>query len=99
MVGEQCHALRLRLGRPATDAELTARLATAGPWQLWVEHVAAPADGPEAHRLRDVELSRPTSAVRCVVLRHGDGVADLVLVADRAVLDEEGLHDLAAILA
>ncbi|MDF3300842.1 non-ribosomal peptide synthetase [Streptomyces tropicalis] len=98
MVGEQCHALRLRLDGAVTDAELTARLAAAGPWRLWVEQVASGSDEPEALRRRDAELKRPTRAVRCVLLRHRDGVADLVVVADRSLLDRDGLDRLAGAL-
>ncbi|MFF9018120.1 amino acid adenylation domain-containing protein [Streptomyces sp. NPDC014870] len=98
MVGERCHALRVRLSSRVTAAELTARLGAAGPWRLWVEDVAAGAGEPVALRRRQTELNRPTPAVRCVLLRHGDGVEDLILVADRSVLDRNDLTRLAAVL-
>ncbi|MFH8839665.1 non-ribosomal peptide synthetase [Streptomyces sp. NPDC017868] len=98
MEGEQCHAVRVRLSGSVSDAELTARLGAAGPWRLWVEELAAGSDEPEARRRRDAELNRPTAAVRCVLLRYRDGRADLVLVADRAVLDRAGLDALAGAL-
>ncbi|MEW2132092.1 amino acid adenylation domain-containing protein [Streptomyces sp. NPDC005435] len=94
MEGEQCHAVRVRPNGSTTDAELTARLGAAGPWRLWVEEVAARSDEPEARRRRNAELNRPTAAVRCVLLRYRDGVTDLVVVADRAVLDRAGLDRL-----
>ncbi|MEU4272673.1 amino acid adenylation domain-containing protein [Streptomyces sp. NPDC026092] len=96
MVGERCHALRVRLSSRVTAAELTARLGAASPWRLWVEDVAAGSDEPAALRRRRTELNRPTPAVRCVLLRHEDGVEDLILVADRSVLDRNGLTRLAA---
>ncbi|MFD3942709.1 amino acid adenylation domain-containing protein [Streptomyces sp. NPDC058579] len=95
MVGERCHALRVRLSSRVTAAELTARLGAAGPWRLWVEDVAAGSDEPVALRRRRTELNRPTPAVRCVLLRHEDGVEDLILVADRSVLDRDALTRLA----
>ncbi|MFF0478063.1 amino acid adenylation domain-containing protein [Streptomyces sp. NPDC004284] len=98
MEGEQCHAVRVRLSGSVGDAELTARLGAAGPWRLWVEEVAAGSDEPEARRRRNAELNRPTAAVRCVLLRYRDGLADLVLVADRAMLDRTGLDALAGAL-
>ncbi|MFE2308514.1 amino acid adenylation domain-containing protein [Streptomyces sp. NPDC059411] len=45
------------------------------------------------------ELTGPTPSVRAVLLRHRDGVADLVVVAHRAVLDRTGLARLAEALA
>ncbi|MEU9997454.1 amino acid adenylation domain-containing protein [Streptomyces sp. NPDC050848] len=99
MVGERCHALRVRLSSRVTAAELTARLGAVGPWRLWVEDVAAGSDEPAALRRRQTELNRPTPAVRCVLLRHADGVEDLVVVADRSVLDRNALTGLAAVLA
>ncbi|WP_055690902.1 non-ribosomal peptide synthetase [Streptomyces prasinus] len=99
MVGEQCHAVRVRLSGSVATAEPAARLAAVGPWRLWVEETAVGSDEPAAHRLRAAELNRPTASVRCVLLRHRDGVADLVVVADRAVLDPDGLARLVEVLA
>ncbi|WP_086829984.1 amino acid adenylation domain-containing protein [Streptomyces sp. NRRL B-24572] len=98
MEGEQCHAVRVRLSGSVSDAELTARLGAAGPWRLWVEEVAAGSGEPEARRRWNAELNRPTAAVRCVLLRYRDGLADLVVVADRAVLDRAGLDGLVGAL-
>ncbi|MFJ4538675.1 amino acid adenylation domain-containing protein [Streptomyces tibetensis] len=98
MVGEQCHAVRVRLSGPVAAAELTARLAAVGPWRLWVEETAAGSGEPVARRLGAAELNRPTGSVRCVLLRHRDDVADLVVVAHRAVLDREGLDRLIDVL-
>ncbi|GAA2300863.1 hypothetical protein GCM10010234_49610 [Streptomyces hawaiiensis] len=98
MVGEQCHAVRVRLSGPVAAAELTARLAAVGPWRLWVEETAAGSGEPPARRLGAAELNRPTASVRCVLLRHRDDVADLVVVAHRAVLDREGLDRLIDVL-
>ncbi|MFC9296030.1 amino acid adenylation domain-containing protein [Streptomyces sp. NPDC057010] len=99
MVGEQCHAVQIRLTGPEADPErVTARLAALGPWRLWVEDVPAGSDSPAAGRRRDAELNRPTGTVRCVLLRHRDGVADLVVVAHRAALDRAGLERLTAVV-
>ncbi|MFF5365701.1 amino acid adenylation domain-containing protein [Streptomyces sp. NPDC013187] len=98
MVGDHCHAVRVRLSGPVAAAELTARLAAVGPWRLWVEETAAGSGEPVARRLGDAELNRPTDSVRCVLLRHRDDVADLVVVAHRAVLDREGLDRLTEVL-
>ncbi|MER5835756.1 amino acid adenylation domain-containing protein [Streptomyces sp. NPDC002130] len=98
MAGEQCHAVRVRMSGPVAAAELTARLAAVGPWRLWVEETAVGSGEPAARRLRAAELNRPTASVRCVLLRHRDDVADLVVVADRAVLDRDGLDRLVDVL-
>ncbi|MEU3054368.1 amino acid adenylation domain-containing protein [Streptomyces fimicarius] len=44
-------------------------------------------------------MRRAATELRCTVLRYRDGVADLVLVADRGFLDAAGLRSLAAALA
>ncbi|WP_416981588.1 amino acid adenylation domain-containing protein [Streptomyces sp. T028] len=98
MPGAQCHAVRV----PVTGADvrlLRDRLAAAGPWRLWTDDVpAAPAE-PLAVRRREAELRRPVEReVRCVLLRYGDGTADLVLVAHRDRLDGAGLRHLAEVL-
>ncbi|MFD9409134.1 amino acid adenylation domain-containing protein [Streptomyces sp. NPDC059989] len=100
MVGEQCHAVQIRLSGPEADAErLAARLAAIGPWRLWVDDIPAGSEDPEAARRRDAELNRATETVRCVLLRHRDGIADLVVVAHRSALDRVGLGRLAAVVA
>ncbi|MFG2877547.1 amino acid adenylation domain-containing protein [Streptomyces sp. NPDC048337] len=100
MVGEQCHAVQIRLTGPEADTEgLTARLAAVGPWRLWVEDVPADSDAPGAARRRTAELNRPTETVRCVLLRHRDGNADLVVVAHRSALDRAGLARLTAVVS
>lgn len=98
LAGEQCHAVRVRLSGPVAVEELTARLAAVGPWRLWVEETAVGSGEPVARRLGAAELNRPTQSVRCVLLRHRDDVADLVVVAHRAVLDREGLDRLTDVL-
>ncbi|MEJ2857984.1 MULTISPECIES: non-ribosomal peptide synthetase [unclassified Saccharothrix] len=90
--GARCHALRVRLAA-APDAEaLTTR------HRLWVEDVPAASGDPLADRRREIELSRPTADLRCTLLRYRDGVADLVLVADRGHLDPAALRATAAAL-
>jgi amino acid adenylation domain-containing protein len=90
-----CHAVAVRL-----DA-LTADRVAAPVWgRVWTETVPARADEPAAVRLRDRELHRPVDprtgpALRAVLLRYTDGQADLVLVADRNLLDPEELERLA----
>ncbi|MFB6847849.1 amino acid adenylation domain-containing protein [Streptomyces sp. NPDC056373] len=98
LAGERCHAVRVRLSGPVAVEELTARLAAVGPWRLWVEETAAGSGEPVARRLAATELNRPTQSVRCVLLRHRDDVADLVVVAHRAVLGREGLDRLVDVL-
>ncbi|MFJ4780714.1 amino acid adenylation domain-containing protein [Streptomyces sp. NPDC088762] len=100
MVGEQCHAVQIRLTGPEADTELlAARLAAFGPWRLWVDDIPAGHGEPVAVRRRAAELNRPTGSVRCVLLRYRDGAADLVVVAHRSALDGAGLAHLAAVAA
>ncbi|NUT92909.1 MAG: amino acid adenylation domain-containing protein [Saccharothrix sp.] len=80
--------MRVRLATPLHPEALTTR--------LWVEDVPATSADPLADRRREVELTRPTTDLRCTLLRYRDGVADLVLVADRGHLDGEGLRATAA---
>ncbi|NUT93343.1 MAG: amino acid adenylation domain-containing protein [Saccharothrix sp.] len=82
--------MRVRLATPLHPEALTTR--------LWVEDVPATSADPLADRRREVELTRPTTDLRCTLLRYRDGVADLVLVADRGHLDPEGLRATAAAL-
>ncbi|MFH8882285.1 amino acid adenylation domain-containing protein [Streptomyces californicus] len=98
MPGAQCHAVRVAV--TGTDVRrLRDRLAAAGPWRLWTDDVPGAATGPIAVRRRASELRRPVSGgVRCVLLRYGDGTADLVVVAHRDRLDGPGLHHLVAVL-
>ncbi|MFJ8495455.1 non-ribosomal peptide synthetase [Streptomyces sp. NPDC094038] len=51
---------------------------------------------PLAERRRSLELGRPADTVRGVLLRWSDGVADLVLVARRDLLDRTALLRLSA---
>lgn len=98
MPGAQCHAVRV----PVTGADvrrLRDRLAAAGPWRLWTDDVPAAPGEPLAVRRREAELRRPVERdVRCVLLRYGDGTADLVLVAHRDRLDGAGLRHLTEVL-
>ncbi|MFJ6936686.1 amino acid adenylation domain-containing protein [Streptomyces sp. NPDC101132] len=70
-----------------------------GPWRVWVEDVPWDSHGPAALRRRTAELTRPTASLRCVLLRHTDGVSHLVLVAHRSLLGPAELRDLAELLA
>ncbi|GAA0220485.1 hypothetical protein GCM10010492_18160 [Saccharothrix mutabilis subsp. mutabilis] len=88
----RCHALRVRLAGPVRPEVLTA------PTRLWVEDVPAGSADPLAARRRAVELARPAGDLRCTLLRYRDGVADLVLVADRGFLDAAGLRATVAAL-
>ncbi|WP_309115431.1 amino acid adenylation domain-containing protein [Saccharothrix sp.] len=90
--GARCHALRVRLAGPVRPEALTA------PTRLWVEDVPATSTEPLAERRRSVELGRPVGDLRCTLLRYRDGVADLVLVADRGHLDAAGLRAVALAL-
>ena len=64
--------------------------------RLWCEAVRHLAGTDRAERLLRRELHRPVDetgpALRAVLLRYADGVADLVLVARREVLDPESLR-------
>ncbi|MGW4256161.1 peptide synthetase, partial [Streptomyces californicus] len=102
MPGAQCHAVRVAV--TGTDVRrLRDRLAAAGPWRLWTDDIPGAATGPIAVRRRASELRRPVrgdvrGGVRYVLLRYGDGTADLVVVAHRDRLDGPGLHHLVAVL-
>ncbi|WP_340377013.1 amino acid adenylation domain-containing protein [Streptomyces sp. SS7] len=98
MPGAQCHAVRVPV--TGTDVRrLRDRLAAAGPWRLWTDDVPAAPGEPLAVRRREAELRRPVERdVRCVLLRYGDGTADLVLVAHRDRLDGAGLRRLTEVL-
>ncbi|MFD7420120.1 amino acid adenylation domain-containing protein [Streptomyces californicus] len=98
MPGAQCHAVRVAV--TGTDVRrLRDRLAAAGPWRLWTDDIPGAATGPIAVRRRASELRRPVRGdVRCVLLRYGDGTADLVVVAHRDRLDGPGLDHLVAVL-
>ncbi|MGV0098695.1 peptide synthetase, partial [Streptomyces californicus] len=98
MPGAQCHAVRVAV--TGTDVRrLRDRLAAAGPWRLWTDDIPGAATGPIAVRRRASELRRPVRGdARCVLLRYGDGTADLVVVAHRDRLDGPGLDHLVAVL-
>ena len=69
--------------------------------RVWVEPVRGARGDAAAEARRVRELSSPVSQaapVRAVVLAYADGTADLVVVADRAVLDRAGLAALATLL-
>ncbi|MEW2287429.1 non-ribosomal peptide synthetase [Streptomyces sp. NPDC047841] len=70
---------------------LGARLAGVHGTRLWVEDLPVPSTGPLAERRRSLELGRAADTVRGVLLRWSDGVAELVLVARRDLLDRAAL--------
>ncbi len=92
-------------GSPATlAAKLDAALARLGssdaapgaPIRLWIESLPVRADAPLAAVRRSVELDsaldpRDRRGLRALLLRYQDGVADLFLVAHRAVFDRRAL--------
>jgi amino acid adenylation domain-containing protein len=89
--GRLCQALVTRMGAGDED-RLRANVERATGTRLWVQDVAGPAESGIAERRRDRELSRPVDpqagpGVRVVLLRYADGLADLVVVAHRAVAD------------
>ncbi|SEP37586.1 non-ribosomal peptide synthetase [Amycolatopsis saalfeldensis] len=92
--GARCHALRVRLAEAVRPEAPSAP----GRSRLWVEDVPAGSAEPVAQRLREAEMSRATTGLRCTLVRYRDRVADLVLVADRGVLDAAGLRAVAAAL-
>lgn len=69
-----------------TDCHAAAWRMTHRP-PVWTELVPSPADGPLAARRRGAELSRGLAdgLFRAVLLRYQDGVADLIIVADRGL--------------
>ncbi|MFE2308513.1 hypothetical protein, partial [Streptomyces sp. NPDC059411] len=76
MVGEQCHAVQIRLSGPEADTErLAARLAAFGPWRLWTDDIPAGSEDPAAARRRTADENQPTAIVRAVHLRPRDRVA------------------------
>ncbi len=71
---------------------------------VWVEDVPSASDTPEADAWRSRELARPVDpavgpASRRVLLRHTDGVADLVTVEHRAARRHLGVALLAGLRA
>jgi amino acid adenylation domain-containing protein len=92
--GARCHALRVRLAEAVHPEALFAP----GWSRLWVEDIPAGSAEPVAQRLREAEMSRAATGLRCTLLRYRDRVADLVLVADRGFLDAAGLRAVAAAL-
>ncbi|MEV5687355.1 amino acid adenylation domain-containing protein [Streptomyces sp. NPDC052164] len=69
--------------------------------RLWRQPVPCRSDAPDAERWRTRELARPLvahrdAAVRAVLLTYADQVAELVVVAHRAVLGAGALHDFTA---
>ena len=86
----QAAAVRLEAGADANRLQQNVRLVTGT--RLWVEDVPADAESEAAAWRRERELSRPVDpladlGVRVVLLRFADGLADLVVVAHRAVAD------------
>ncbi|MFK0174182.1 amino acid adenylation domain-containing protein [Streptomyces sp. NPDC090306] len=71
--------------------------------RLWIDEVAARASAQAARRRLEAELHRPATGkfgplFRAVLLRYADGLADLVLVAHRTVLDAPSLRLIADVL-
>ncbi|MCX4676100.1 amino acid adenylation domain-containing protein [Streptomyces sp. NBC_01433] len=69
--------------------------------RLWRQPVPCRSDAPDAERWRTRELARPLvahrdAAVRAVLLTYADDVAELVVVAHRAVLGAGALGDFTA---
>ncbi|WP_447009170.1 non-ribosomal peptide synthetase [Saccharothrix hoggarensis] len=92
MFAARCHALRVRLAGAVRPEAAT------GSTRVWVEDVPAASAEPVAERRRAIEMSRAVTGLRCTLLRYRDGLADLVLVADRGFLDAAGLRAVAAAL-
>jgi amino acid adenylation domain-containing protein len=68
--------------------------------ELWVEVLASDAGASVAVRRRQTELERPIAAWagaawRAIVLEYQSGIADLILVARRSVIDSASLQLLA----
>ncbi|MGW9213094.1 non-ribosomal peptide synthetase [Embleya sp. NPDC055664] len=108
-LGRGCHSLVRRL--PVGVDEETVRLGlprVAEAWPgvgfgvAWRQVLAVGSDHPLARRRREREAERPVhpaaGPLRVLVLEYADGVADLVLVAQRAAVSPYGLHRLAAAL-
>ncbi|MFB7552704.1 amino acid adenylation domain-containing protein [Streptomyces sp. NPDC056154] len=87
-----CQAVALRVHAGADPQQLGRALAhAAGGARLWVQDVVGDADSEAAALHRERELSRAVDphvgpGLRAVLLRYTDAVADLVVVAHRAVL-------------
>ncbi|MCX4683054.1 non-ribosomal peptide synthetase [Kitasatospora purpeofusca] len=90
-----CHSLVLRLPSGADPQHLLSG-ALPAPVRLWQTSVPAGADEPMAENRRRAESLRPIHRdgppLRAVVLRYTDGRADLVLVAERAVVPPAALR-------
>ena len=112
--GPPGHAVRISFtdaGGAARAAERFAAAArscwsreAAGNPRLWLEDVAAPSAWPNAIRRRSEELTRPIGPdaqppMRSVMLRYGDGRADMIITCHRSFLPETALRRLAALLA
>jgi len=91
-VGRLCQAMAVRLGKGADTSRLPENVRLVTGTRLWVEDVPAGAESGTAARRRERELSRAVDplvdlGIRVVLLRFADGLADLVVVAHRAVAD------------
>ena len=105
------HAQSVRITR-GVDPDATAAVLESASARWWGDEVAAPrlwierVDGSSADAAarcrRERELRRPVGAngrgVRAVLLLYSDGVADLVLVADRRDLDSTSLAAMSDVL-
>jgi amino acid adenylation domain-containing protein len=71
--------------------------------RLWIDPVPAKCDGGIAVRRREAEMKRPVNCIfdpgwRAVALAYECGVADLILVASRALLDAPSLARMASVI-
>ncbi|WP_328691211.1 amino acid adenylation domain-containing protein [Streptomyces caniferus] len=99
------HGIVLRLTDPAriraarTNTERAAASAAARrTGSFWLQHAEIPSTARRADRMRQREVRRPLHdadpGLRTVLTCYPDGVADLVVVARRGVLDHAGLRAL-----
>ena len=90
--GRLCQAVTVRLDAGADVDRLREFVRLVTGTRLWVEEVPADAAPEAAGSRRERELSRPADpqvgrGIRAVLLCFADGLADLVIVAHRAVAD------------
>ncbi|MEU3042511.1 amino acid adenylation domain-containing protein [Streptomyces diastaticus] len=104
-----CHSLVVRCPHPPASSRLRERLEAAAAWwpavknlPLWEVRSPAHSSAEDARERTRREAERPLlpgrSTVRAVLVRHADGVADLVLVADRSQVPRALLRRLATAL-
>ena len=101
-----CHSLTVRCPQPPGSSELRRRLEQVGEAAegvLWERRTRERSTASAAQLYVEQEARRPLRAtsgprLRITVVRHTDGVADLVLVAARDALSRAALGDLAGFL-